>query len=234
MGHSFGELTALCVSEALSIEDTIKMIAGRARLIQDYWGLEKGSMMAVEGDLEMIKKLLAESSHDELQSAATIACFNDPRNFTLAGSTKAIEVVAEVASKSSAFSSIKMKKLHVTNAFHSTLVEPLMEYLEQIGREIDFKEPSVRLERVTEFESAGLLSPRYVADHMRNPVYFGHAVQRLNKVYESCIWLEAGSNSTMTTMTSRTRASPSSSHFQPVHITSDNGCKFLADATANL
>lgn len=234
VGHSFGELTALCVSGALSIEDTIKIIAGRARLIQDYWGPEKGSMMAVEGDLEMIKKLLAESSHDKSQSGATIACFNSPRNFTLAGSTKAIEVVAEVASKSPAFSSIKMKKLHVTNAFHSTLVEPLLGDLEQIGREIDFKEPSVRLERATEFESAGLLTPRYVADHMRNPVYFDHAVQRLYKLYDSCVWLEAGSNSTVTTMASRARASPSSSHFQPVNITSNDGFKFLADVTASL
>ena len=235
VGHSFGELTALCVSGVLSIEDAIKLIAGRARLVQDHWGPEKGSMMAVEGDLEVIEKLLAESSKIyELESAATIACFNSPRNFTLAGSTKAIQVVGEVAAKLSSFSSIKIKKLHVTNAFHSTLVQPLMADLEQIGREIDFREPSVRLERATEFESAGLLTPEYVANHMRNPVHFDHAVQRLCKLYDSCIWLEAGSNSTVTTMASRAQRSLGSSHFQPVHITSDSGFQSLADATANL
>ena len=233
VGHSFGELTALCISGVLSIEDTIKLIAGRARIVQDYWGPEKGSMMAVEGDLEMIERLLAESNND-LESAATISCFNGPRSFTLAGSTKVIEVVAEVASKSPSFASIKTRKLHVNNAFHSTLVEPLMADLEQVGQEIDFREPNLRLERATEFESVGLLTPRYVADHMRNPVYFDHAVQRLCKLYDSCIWLEAGSNSTVTTMASRARVSPSPSHFQPVHITSDDGFQFLADATANL
>ena len=235
LGHSFGELTALCVSGVLSIEDTIKLIAGRARLVQNNWGLEKGSMMAVEGDLEVVERLLAESSRiHEPEPAATIACFNSSRSFTLAGSTKAIEVVAEVASKLSYFSSIKTKKLHVTNAFHSTLVEPLMAELEEIGRELDFREPSIRLERATEFESAGLLTPRYVADHMRNSVHFNHAVQRLSKLYGSCIWLEAGSNSTVTKMASRAQGLPTSSHFQPVHITSDSGFQFLTDATTNL
>ena len=235
VGHSFGELTALCVSGALSLEDTIKLIAGRAQLVRDGWGPEKGSMMAVEGDLGVVTRLLTESSRPhELDAAATIACFNGPRSFTLAGSTKAIDFITEFASNSSSFSSIKMKKLHVTNAFHSTLVEPLMADLEELGRELDFKEPSIRLERATETESTAFLTPKYVTDHMRNPVYFKHAVHRLSQIYDSCIWLEAGSNSTVTKMASRAQESPTTSYFQSVQITSDGGFQSLAETTANL
>ena len=235
VGHSFGELTALCVSGILSLTDAIKMIAGRARLIRDYWGDEKGSMMAVEANLEDVERLLLESSkvyQDE--PAATIACFNGPRSFTLAGSAKAIDVAFEVASNDPSFYALKTKKLSVTNAFHSVLVEPLVADLERLGQDITFEEPSIPFERATESEFRDKLTPNFLADHMRKPVYFNHAVQRLSHLYPSCIWLEAGSNSTITHMASRALSSPSSSHFQAINITSDGGWQFLTEATTTL
>jgi acyl transferase domain-containing protein len=122
VGHSFGELTALCISGVLSLEDTVRMIAGRARIIRDYWGSDRGSMMAVEANIEDVEKLLAESSEAcPEERAVTIACFNGPRSFTLAGSTKAIEAVSETLNKNTVFSStMRTKKLNVSNAFHST------------------------------------------------------------------------------------------------------------------
>ena len=235
VGHSFGELTALCISGALSLTDTIKLVVGRARLIQEYWGPEKGSMLAVEGDLELVERLLAESNRTHLPEAhATIACYNGPRCFTLSGSTKAVEAAVDVVSKSSSYSSLKLKKLNVTNAFHSSLVEPLMAGLEEIGRELDFKEPTIRLELATRTQSSGLLTAKYSANHMRNPVYYNHAVQRLSKLYESSIWLEAGSNSTVTTLASRALGQPAACHFQPMNITSDGSFQFLVDATSSL
>ena len=51
VGHSFGELVALCVSGALSLPDALKMVVGRATVIRELWGEDRGSMMAVEGEL---------------------------------------------------------------------------------------------------------------------------------------------------------------------------------------
>ncbi|KAI1502205.1 putative polyketide synthase, partial [Biscogniauxia marginata] len=229
VGHSFGELTALCVSGVLSLKDTVKMIAGRAKLVRDSWGPDRGSMMAIEADLEVVHKLLAEGG-----GTATIACYNGPRSFTLAGSAKAIDDVAETVANSSKYSSCtRTKRLNVTNAFHSDLVEPLMEDLEQIGRNLTFREATIQLERSTEHTYTEITSV-FVAQHMRNPVFFNHAVQRLARQYPSAIWLEAGSNSTITTMASRALGSPSDSHFQSVNITTDNGLPNLADATLAL
>ena len=236
VGHSFGELTAMCISGILSMEDTVKMIAGRARIIRDNWGPEKGSMIAVEADLEVVESLLSESSKLNLgEPAATTACFNGPRSFTLAGSAKAIESVRETVANNRAFSSsIKMKKLDVTNSFHSTLVEPLMSDLEKLGQELVFREPVIPLERATADEATASLTLSFIATHLRKPVYFNHAIQRLSQRYPSCIWLEAGSNSTVTTMASRALGSPSSSYFQPVNITSNGAFQFLTDATTSL
>ena len=237
VGHSFGELTALCVSGVLSLKDAVKLISGRACLVRDSWGAEKGLMVAIEADLEVVKKLIADSSercHGE--EAATIACFNGPRSFTLAGSTKAVEAVIEEATTTS----MKIKKLSVTNAFHSTLVQPLMARLEQFGQGLTFGEPRIPLERATESEFAGALTPKFAAEHMRHPVYFDHAVQRLSKRYPSCIWLEAGSNSTITTMAGRALESSNASQpqpaslFQSINIIKDNAMRYLTDATVNL
>ena len=235
VGHSFGEMTALCVSGSLSLIDALKMVSGRARLIKSSWGADKGSMMAVEADLGDVEKLLKLSSKDvPAGKAATIACFNGPRSFTVAGSTSAIEMAARLAATDPAFSSMKSKKLNVTNAFHSNLVEPLMGDLERVGHGLTFKEPLIPFERATEIETSDKLTPRFVADHMRKPVYFNHAIQRLSHRYPSCIWLEAGSNSTVTMMAGRALGSPKASLFQQINITSDGAFDFLSEATAQL
>lgn len=235
VGHSFGELTGLAISGILSPRDTLKMIVGRATVIKSSWGPEKGAMMAVEADLDEVQRLVTESNKACKEGEPiVIACLNGPRSFTLAGSNHGIDVVAETFLKQFSFSSMRTKKLNVTNAFHSTLVEPLKADLEHGAENLRFGNPSIPIERATESATREKLTPRFVADHMRNPVYFNHAVQRLAKQYPSSIWLEAGSNSTITSMTSRALASPSICHFQSVNITSDNAVDNLTDTTVSL
>ncbi|KAJ5131411.1 Type I Iterative Polyketide synthase (PKS) [Penicillium bovifimosum] len=237
VGHSFGELTALCVSGILSVQDALKLVSSRARIIRDSWGPEKGAILAVEGNLQDVEDLLLEAGQkkNSEESAASIACFNGPRSFTLAGSEKAIETVCEIATNTEFTSSrIRMKKLDVTNAFHCALVEPLMEDLDCVGRDLVFRDPIIPLERATKEAGPGKFTSKFVASHMRDPVHFHHAVQRISQQYPACVWLEAGSNSTVTTMASRALGSPSTSHFQPIHITNNDSFSSLTNATTSL
>ncbi|KAF2235726.1 ketoacyl-synt-domain-containing protein [Viridothelium virens] len=236
VGHSFGEITALCVSGVLSLQDAIKLVAGRAKLIRDVWGLDPGSMMAVEADLIVVQRLLAEANQQcEGGYPASIACYNGPRSFTLAGSAEAMTAVATIISTTAEFASIKNKRLNVTNAFHSTLVEPLLPALEEIGQDLTFNEPTIPLERATETRAAtSKLTPKFVPDHMRNPVFFNHALQRLAKDHPSCIWLEAGSSSTITIIAQRALGSAPEMHFQAMNLTSDRGMENLSEATVAL
>ncbi|RAL07612.1 ketoacyl-synt-domain-containing protein [Aspergillus homomorphus CBS 101889] len=230
VGHSFGELTALCVSGALKVEDALRIIATRAQLLQDLWGQERGAMMAIEGDLDHVEQLLAEAHKlTPSENTATIACYNGPQSFTVAGSTKAIDAVSEAISSSPDSSSMRTRRLDVTHAFHSTLVElTLMDGLKRLGQTVTFSPASIPMERAT--ETAGeTLSSCFFAQHLRNPVYFNHAVQRLAKKYPSAIFLEAGSNSTITGMARRALGAPAQSHFQAVKIT--NGTQSLDNIT---
>ena len=211
------------------------MIAGRAKVIQNNWGAEKGSMVAIEADITDLENLLTKSNKSlGNTNALSVACYNGPRSFTLAGSVEAIQVAESLVRSENSLANIKLKKLNVTNAFHSALVEPLMKDLELLGREIAINEPDIQLERATEQKSKGNLDAHFIANHLRTPVFFNHAVQRLAKQYPAAIWLEAGSNSTITSMANRAHNSPSLSHFQAVNITSNNSFDFLVDSTMRL
>ncbi|KAL1863981.1 Type I Iterative PKS [Diaporthe australafricana] len=245
VGHSFGEISAMCVSGVLSLRDAVALVVSRATLVRDAWGADKGAMIAIEADLSDAQELVADSD-----GKVAIACYNGPRSFTLGGSTAAIvEIEKTIAA---AARPIKSKRLDVSNAFHCPLVDPLVPRLDKCAQNIKFSKPEIHIERSTEFFPLRdhLLGPQFVSRHMREPVYFHHAMQRLGATYQQsgAIFLEAGSNSTITNMASRAMGDMSSRfNFQAVNITapyaytaenSSTGAtrcwNSLVDATVNL
>ncbi|KAF2686224.1 putative polyketide synthase [Lentithecium fluviatile CBS 122367] len=237
VGHSFGELTALCVSGVLSVEHAVEMIAKRARIIQAFWGADKGIMAAVEGDITIIQQLLqANRTTNGVGESLSpnIACFNGPRSFTLAGKSEDMDALQELAASDASFSSLRIRQLNVTNAFHSSLVDPLMPDLATVAENCIFRDASIEHERATKDRHTGQLTREFAARHLRDPVYFDHAVHRLAEKYPSSIWLEAGSNSGVTNMAKRALNSPNSCYFQPVNLTSAGALSHLVDATTGL
>lgn len=244
VGHSFGEITALCVAGVLSLEDTIKLVAGRARLVRDAWGSDPGAMMAIEADESLVRDLVKESNLRS-DGSVSIACYNSSRCFTLAGSTRGIDSVAEMLTENDILArGIKSKRLKVTNAFHSKLVDGIIDRLGEVGRELNFRDAAIPIERATEHgDSAAQSDWTFVPSHMREPVFFNHAVQRLFKKHPQAIFLEAASNSTITTMAARALSQAATTltptfealHFQSLSITNtDKGFDGLTDATISL
>uniref|UniRef100_A0AAU8H3X2 SpoA n=1 Tax=Sporormiella sp. TaxID=2012087 RepID=A0AAU8H3X2_9PLEO len=237
VGHSFGELTAMCVSGVLSVEHAIEMIAKRAHIIQASWGADKGIMAAVEGEISIVQQLIqaTRTTKNVGESLSpNIACFNGPRSFTLAGKSEDMDALLELAVSDATFSSLKIKKLNVTNAFHSILVDPLMTDLATVTEHCILRNASIEHERATKDKFTGQLTREFAARHLRDPVYFDHAVHRLAEKYPSSVWLEAGSNSGVTNMAKRALNSPSSCYFQPVNLTSAGALSHLVDATTGL
>ncbi|KAL9078107.1 MAG: hypothetical protein Q9157_002962 [Trypethelium eluteriae] len=238
VGHSFGEITALCISGTLSLRDTVKLVAGRAKVIRDEWGPDPGAMMAVEADEKIVHELLAEANRRYAgEYPCNIACYNGPRSFTLAGSSKAIDVITDTIPQ---FKALRSKRLNVTNSFHSALVEPLVTSLEGVGRDVTFSDPTISLEHATKTRPTAnsRTTSAFAADHLRNPVWFSHAVHRIARDHPSAVWLEAGSASTITLMASKALASETkldSHHFQALSLTNtDGGLGSLTDATLAL
>lgn len=238
VGHSFGEITALCVAGVLSLQDAFKLVAARAKLVRDAWGADSGAMIAVEADEALVRDLLKEASH-AADGTAGIACYNGPRTFTLAGSTAAVDAIQKTLSSSPKFSTagIKSKRLNVTNAFHSTLVEKLVDDLGRVGKSLTFHKSTIPVERATEVANSDVPDWTFVPEHMRQPVFFHHAVQRLAKRYPRAVFLEAGSNSTITIMAAKALAQNNAleHHYQAISITNTStGFNALTDATIAL
>ncbi|KAL3438034.1 hypothetical protein BDV09DRAFT_206002 [Aspergillus tetrazonus] len=238
VGHSFGEITALCVAGTLNLDETVRLVAARATLVRDSWGADRGAMMALEGDEDLVRQLLSEANvASGSDGSASIACYNGPRSFTIAGSTSAVDHVQQTISRPE-FGSIKGKRLNVTNAFHSSLVDKISDGLDSIGKTLTFNSPVIPVERATEVASARATDASFVSQHMRQPVFFNHAVQRLAKRHPQAIFLEAGSSSTITVMAGRAiaqgQASSEGHYFQAVSITNETALDSLADTTTAL
>ncbi|KAI8622916.1 hypothetical protein F5Y19DRAFT_483302 [Xylariaceae sp. FL1651] len=238
VGHSFGELTAICVAGVLGLVDAIKLVAGRAKLVHDTWGPDSGSMMAVEADEALVQDLLFETNRAS-DGSATIACYNGPRSFTISGSTKSIDVAVGILSGSTVnrFTGIRSKRLSVTNAFHSVLVDSIVDGLGQVGKDLTFHEPAIPVEHAMKDICSSKLDWTFVPSHMRNPVFFHHAIQRLADKHPNAIFLEAGSSSTITVMASRALAQQSprlDTQFQAISLTGKGAMEALTDATASL
>lgn len=230
VGHSFGELTAMCISGVLSLGDAMKMIIRRATIVRDSWGTEKGSMLVVDADEDDVLKVLADvdQAHD-----ASIACYNSPQCYTIAGSVHSIDLVERTTKERHPH--LRLKRLSVSNAFHSCLVESLQPELRQIGNDLTFNQSKLHFEKASKTTtSMKPFDTNFVADHLRQPVYFSHAVRRLANRYPSAIWLEAGSNATITSMANKSLANPSDHHLQAVNLSGSQGLQRLIDSTMAL
>ncbi|KAJ5971623.1 uncharacterized protein N7479_001541 [Penicillium vulpinum] len=235
VGHSFGEITALCVAGVLTLQDAVRLVAARATLVRDLWGPESGAMMAVEADESRVHDLVqAANGASDSDGSVSIACYNGPRSFTLAGTTAALDAVQLLIDGKSF--QVKSKRLVVTNAFHSKLVDKLVDGLGEVGKQLKFHPAVIPIERATAEASQGELDWTFVPQQMRQPVFFNHAVQRLSKKHPDVIFLEAGSNSTITAMAARALApTKSDQHFQSLSVTNcKSGLDGLADATVAL
>ncbi|THY39027.1 hypothetical protein D6C98_10156 [Aureobasidium pullulans] len=186
VGHSFGELTALCASGSLSLQDCLKAIIGRAKVIESSWGTDTGAIMAVKGDLSQVEELLRQSN--------------------LLGNSDY---------------NLRTKRLNVTHAYYSVLTAPMMDAVEQAAEDVSFAQPQIQLERTTESHSTLTLTPRFFADHMRNP-------------FPNAVWLEAGSSSSVTHLAKRSMLDVSGHTFIELNITNDKALDSLAETTASL
>ncbi|GAK60375.1 erythronolide synthase [Candidatus Vecturithrix granuli] len=111
-GHSYGELVALCAAGVLDTDTFFAMSKLRGQLMGQKSG-DKGSMLAVQGDLNFVKQILEEEQID-----LVIANKNSPQQTVLSGATKEVERAANVMKERG----IRCKHLNVAAAFHSSFV----------------------------------------------------------------------------------------------------------------
>ncbi|PWY76491.1 polyketide synthase [Aspergillus sclerotioniger CBS 115572] len=230
IGHSFGQLTALCVAGVLSLEDGLRLITGRAALMGSHWGSEGGSMISLQASLDVVAGVMA-----SVDAQLEIACYNGPQSHVLVGSETAIDRVEQLLQREdSPGSRIKYKRLAVTHGFHSRFTESLLPRLTELSRSFTFHDSSFPVETCSEHSSWSSITADRIAEHTRTPVYFAQAVRRLEERLGPCIWLEAGSGSGVTGMVRNALVDPSPHICQSLDLRDPAGLSNLADTTVQL
>ena len=171
LGHSIGEYAAACVAGLFSLEDGLKLIARRSRLMQDL--PRSGRMAAVFTDPETLAEAL-----NHVGAEVSIAALNGPSNVIISGNSQAIETVQ----RSLAAKAVGWQDLNVSHAFHSALMEPMLDPFEEAARNVTFQELQIPLvSTVTgEFATLDLLgNAGYWRRQVRSPVRFADAMQTL-------------------------------------------------------
>ncbi len=166
VGHSFGQLTALCISGALSLVDALTLVTGRASLMLKHWGPEAGSMIFLQADRPTVSQLLQTLESQSPEHYAEVACFNGPKSHVVVGSSSSIDSLEQhIANTPSLRDAIRTKRLQVTNGFHSKFTEVLLPHLTELAKSLHWNSPNIHLETCDEVESITEPGFGIVANH---------------------------------------------------------------------
>lgn len=196
MGHSLGEFCAACVGGALRLEDALRLVVARGRLMH---ALPRGAMAAVLAPEETVAAALAEVP------GVSIASINSPDNIVISGDESE---VASVCDRLSA-RGFRCKPIRVAQGAHSRMVEPMLDDLEEAARRIAMREPDLELvSNVTgEPFGKGQLNAAYWRRHARSQVRFADGLRGLyERGYR--VFLEIGPRPTLTGFVSEVLPSP--------------------------
>ncbi|MBD1836177.1 type I polyketide synthase [Cyanobacteria bacterium FACHB-472] len=172
MGHSIGEYVAACVAGVFSLEDALKLIAERARLMQ---ALPPGGEMAAVFATEA---RVAEAIPPYADTVA-IAAFNSPQNVVISGAGHAVQAILQQLETDG----IQSRPLTVSHAFHSPLMEPMLTAFERQAKEVVYAEPRIDLiSNVTGqvVRKAEVGQASYWCRHLREAVRFAKGMQTLH------------------------------------------------------
>ena len=169
MGHSVGEFVAACVAGVMSLEDACKLLAARGRLMQSLPPV--GSMASALADKETLMCLIA-----DFGASLSIAAVNSPQSLVVSGETAAVREFLQLLEAQK----IGAKQLAVSHAFHSALMEPILDKLELAAEEIEFKAPAIPLvANVTGLVAGEAPTGRYWRHHARGTVQFAKGMETL-------------------------------------------------------
>ena len=171
MGHSVGEIAALAVAGGVSLEDGVRLIAARGRLMQALPA--GGTMTSVMADERRVIEALAGSTE------VAIAAINAPAQIVISGAGAA---VAEIAARLTA-DGVKTKALTVSHAFHSPLMRPMLAEYQGVVRAVRFTAPGIPLvSGVTgEIGTGELTNPEYWLRNVMDPVRFVAGMRALER-----------------------------------------------------
>ncbi|TIX71631.1 MAG: acyltransferase domain-containing protein, partial [Mesorhizobium sp.] len=151
-----------------------------------------GGMVVLTADPDTAHQMIRDS---EVELA--IAAENGPASTVVAGETDALETLIKVAKEKG----IRTTQLKVSHAFHSHLMDPILEQFQAFASTLDFAKPDGRLVSAKTGKVAGdeVADARYWTDHVRQPVLFHRGIMTAQEIGAN-LFLEIGPHPVLTPM----------------------------------
>ena len=189
-GHSVGELVAAYVAGVFGLSDACRLVAARGGLMQ---GLPSGGAMVAVGASEAeVADVVAAGV-----SGVDVAAVNGPSSVVVSGVEGAVEGVREYF----AARGVRTRRLSVSHAFHSVLVEPMLGEFAEVAAGVEFSVPRLAVVSNVSGGLAGgeLCTPEYWVRHVREAVRFGDGVAAMAEAGVTR-FVEVGPDATLTAM----------------------------------
>ncbi|HEY2740433.1 MAG TPA: type I polyketide synthase, partial [Thermoanaerobaculia bacterium] len=198
IGYSLGEYVAATLAGVLSLEDALKLVARRARLIQELPG---GAMLAVPLAEEAVRPLLGEAD-----SRLSLAATNGPHFCVAGGPLEAIEALDRFLTERG----VSSIRLQTTHAFHTAMMEPAVAAFRELVRGFTLRSPEIPcLSNVTGtwITPDDLADPSYWVRHMVGTVRFAEGLGELLAARETVL-VEVGPGATLGSLARQHPAAP--------------------------
>ncbi|MFI0773486.1 SDR family NAD(P)-dependent oxidoreductase [Streptomyces sp. NPDC021212] len=175
-GHSIGEVAAAHVAGVFGLADAARLITARGQLMQAL--PSGGAMVAIQATEEEITPLLGER--------VGLAAVNGPVSVVVSGAEDAVTALAE------RFGDRRTTRLKVSHAFHSPLMDPMLEDFREVAESVIYHAPAIRLTK-------DMASAEYWVRHVRDTVRFADDVRVLRDEGVTR-FLEIGPDAVLTAM----------------------------------
>lgn len=222
LGHSIGEYVAACIAGVFSMEDALTLLAHRGRLMQALPG--QGKMVALMASEEEVLEVMQGTER------VSIAALNGPGSTVVSGAAEEVDQVVSVL----AAQGVDSRELNVSHAFHSPLMEPMLDEFKAKLNEVEFRRPALdfisNVSGALERESPSC--PDYWMNHVLAPVRFMDSMKSL-AAHEATIFLELGPDPVLTGM-SRQFLTRETDLFLPALTRGKNDWRVLLDALGQL